>query len=179
MFGAERKEGLLQLALRMCFYATLHRLQKEFQTVRSQSEKIDLLKDVLAVFKYYMGFYFFFCISDGGSMIDAKHGWNASFKPQFLGFVLSLILIVSSYLIVTHHLLSDQLLVFIIFGLSIAQALIQLVFFLHLGLESKPHWNSITFLFVVLVIFIVIGGSLWIMSNLDYNLMPTMEHGAP
>jgi cytochrome o ubiquinol oxidase operon protein cyoD len=108
-------------------------------------------------------------------MIDAHHGWNASFKPQFIAFILSTALTVGAYLIVTHEHLSDGLLRLTIFGSAIAQALIQLVFSLHVGMESKPHWNTITFLFVVMVIIIVIGGSLWIMDNLDYNLMPSMD----
>lgn len=106
-------------------------------------------------------------------MIDPQHGWNVSFKPQFLGLVVSLILVFASYLLVRNHHLSNNDLTLTVFGLGILQALAQLVFFLHLGLESKPHWNTITFLFVVLVIVIVIGGSMWIMNNLDYNLMPT------
>ncbi|MES2122445.1 MAG: cytochrome o ubiquinol oxidase subunit IV [Chlamydiota bacterium] len=111
-------------------------------------------------------------------MIDVHHGWNASFKPQCLGFVLSFVLTVAAYLIVVNHHVSPEAIPLTVFGIAIAQAILQLVFFLHLGLESKPHWNSITFLFVVLVIIIVIGGSLWIMNNLDYNLMPNMEHGS-
>ena len=39
-------------------------------------------------------------------------------------------------------------------------------------MESKPHWQTITFCFMLLVVFLVIGGSLWIMNNLDYNMMP-------
>jgi cytochrome o ubiquinol oxidase operon protein cyoD len=103
-------------------------------------------------------------------MIDTHHGWNASFKPLVLGFVLSLILIAATYLIVVNHHLSGHMLMLAVAGLAVAQTLIQLIFFLHLGLESKPHWNTITFLFVTLVIIIVIGGSLWIMHNLNYNL---------
>lgn len=110
-------------------------------------------------------------------MIDQEHGWNASFKPQILGYVLSFLLTATTYLVVTRHHLSDGELLFTIFGCAIAQALFQLIFFMHLGLESKPHWNTITFLFVVLVIVIVIGGSLWIMNNLNYNLMPSMSPG--
>lgn len=110
-------------------------------------------------------------------MIDAHHGWNVSFKPQFLGFVLSFILIIAAYRIVANHHLSDGLLMMTLVGLAFMQTLIQLVFFLHLGLETKPHWNMITFLFTVLVIIIVIGGSLWIMNNFNYNLMPDMGHG--
>ncbi len=109
-------------------------------------------------------------------MIDPHHGWNASFKPQHIGFVLSLILTLSAYRIVTHYHLTHWILTLTIFGIAISQALLQLVFFLHVGMESKPHWSTITFLFTALVIFLVIGGSLWIMNNLDYNLMPPMEH---
>jgi cytochrome o ubiquinol oxidase operon protein cyoD len=139
-------------------------------------ETSDMLKNVLAVFEYHLGFYLLICLSDGGSMIDPHHGWNASLKPQFIGFVLSFMFIVAAYLIVRNHHLSGVLLSITIYGMAIVQVLIQLIFFLHLGLESKPHWNSITFLFTVLVIILVIGGSLWIMHNLNYDLMPGMTH---
>jgi cytochrome o ubiquinol oxidase subunit IV len=105
-------------------------------------------------------------------MIDSHHGWNTSFKPPFLGFILSLILIVASYRMIDDYHLSSWVLTLTLFGMAIGQALIQLVFFLHIGLESQPHWNTITFLFTVLVIVLVVGGSLWIMNNLNYNLMP-------
>ena len=109
-------------------------------------------------------------------MIDPHHGWNVSYKPQFVGFTFSLILMLSAYRIVTYYHLTNHWLVFTIFALALIQAVIQLIFFLHLGLESKPRWNLITFLFMVLVIVVIIGGSLWIMANLDYNLMPKMHH---
>lgn len=105
-------------------------------------------------------------------MIDLRHGWTVSFKPVFLGFTLSLILTVAAYRIVTHYHLSNHVLILTVFGICLVQALLQLIFFLHLGLEEKPRWNSITFLFMVLVIIVVVGGSLWIMENLSYNLMP-------
>ncbi len=109
-------------------------------------------------------------------MIDPHHGWNASLKPQFIGFVASFVLMISSYRIVTHHHLSDGLMHATIIGTAIVVAMIQLIFFMHLGLESKPRWNTITFLFTLLVILLIIGGSLWIMHNLNYNLMPGMHH---
>lgn len=108
-------------------------------------------------------------------MIDPHHGWNASLKPQFIGFISSLVLLIAVYRIIMHHHLSDALLYATISGAAIAQALLQLVFFMHLGLETKPRWNSITFFFAVLVILLIIGGSLWIMNNINYNLMPPME----
>lgn len=115
-------------------------------------------------------------------MIDRHHGWNVSFKPVILGFFLSLILVVALYKIILREHLSGDLFVISIMGLTILLAVIQLILFLHVGLDSRPRWVTISLLFTILVIFIVIGGSLWIMNNLDYNLMPmgqTMpKHGS-
>jgi cytochrome o ubiquinol oxidase operon protein cyoD len=110
-------------------------------------------------------------------MLDREHGWNISLKPSVIGYVLSLLLIAGMYRLVVHRHLTGSLLMWTVFVFGIIQALLQLVFFLHLGMESKPHWNSITFLFAVLVIVIVIGGSMWIMQNLSYNVMLPKEHG--
>lgn len=109
-------------------------------------------------------------------MIDKLHRWNISFKPPILGFIFSLILLFAVYRFTEKHHLAHSLLIITVFSFAVIQALIQFVFFLHLGLESKPHENTIAFLFMVLVIIIIVGGSLWIMNNLNYNMMPPMEH---
>lgn len=109
-------------------------------------------------------------------MIEKHHRWNVSFKPPILGFIFSVLLLIAMYRFATHHHLAGSLLHLTILGFAIFQVILQLIFFLHLGMESKPNWNSIAFTFMVLVVIIVIGGSIWIMSNLNYNLMPTMEH---
>ncbi len=107
-------------------------------------------------------------------MIDAEHKWNRSLKPLITGFLLSLILILSAYWLTTSHLLSGLSMMAAILTLACIQALIQCLYFLNLGAESHPRWSLITFVFTVIVLIIVIGGSLWIMYNLDYNMMPPM-----
>lgn len=108
-------------------------------------------------------------------MIDPHHGWNRSHKPQFIGFVTSLLLTLAAYRIVTHHEVTGSLLTATIIVLAIFQVLLQLFFFLHLGMEEKPQWGLITFLFTALVLVIIVGGSMWIMYNLNYDLM-SMDH---
>lgn len=56
--------------------------------------------------------------------------------------------------------------------LAITQLVIQLLFFFHLGKETKPRLNTMSFLFMIMVVSIIGFGSLWIMYNLDYNMMP-------
>lgn len=76
-----------------------------------------------------------------------------------------------AYWIVTRHLAEGHVLTGWVVGLAIIQALVQVVCYFHLGFEGKPHWNLIMFLFTILVIIVVVGGSLWIMHNLNYNVM--------
>lgn len=102
--------------------------------------------------------------------IIARHHVNeGSLKSYVSGFVLSLVFTLTAYFIVTA---SDWDRVFqlgIIFVLAIAQFLVQIFFFLHLGRETRPRWKQLTFLFMITVVIIVVLGSIWIMSNLDYN----------
>ena len=108
-------------------------------------------------------------------MMDTHHRWNISFKPLIIGFILSLILTLGSYGVLQVPLLSGSTLMATIALMGIVQAFVQLFFFLHVGIESKPRWNLGIFLFMVLLIIVLIGGSLWIMYNLDYHMMPTMS----
>lgn len=104
-------------------------------------------------------------------MIDEHHGWNKSFKPLLIGFTLSILLTIAAYRILTRYHLTHGFLMVTLFSFCIIQACVQLTFFLHLGVESKPRWNLITFLFAILVIVVVVGGSIWIMETVKYNLM--------
>lgn len=88
-----------------------------------------------------------------------------------MGFVVSLLLTLAAYLVVTKNIVDMRLIVPIIVTLAVIQFIVQLVYFLHLGRETKPRWNLMAFLFMILVVLIVVAGSLWIMNNLDYNMM--------
>jgi len=107
-------------------------------------------------------------------MIDRNHGWNTSFKPLYLGFTLSVILIAAAYRIVTRYHLTEMTLIYTLMGIAAAQAILQLVFFLHLGMQTKSNWYLITFLFTILIVIIVIAGSVWIMQNIGHYETPNL-----
>lgn len=96
---------------------------------------------------------------------------HGSLKFYVIGFLVSLILTLLSYIAVVYQLFSGWMLVGLISLSAISQALVQLFLFLHLGSESKPRWNLMVFLFMALVLAIIVLGSLWIMYNLDYRMM--------
>ncbi len=91
------------------------------------------------------------------------------------GFILSLLLTLEAYILVAYHILSDQLLIVAVTTAAVVQLVVQLVFFLHLGSESKPRWKVLAFLFALMVLLIVVFGSLWIMNNLNYHIMSPSE----
>jgi cytochrome o ubiquinol oxidase operon protein cyoD len=94
------------------------------------------------------------------------------------GFVVAFLLTLTTYFVVIKHLLSGMTLAITISGLAVVQAFVQLFVFLHLGEEKKPHWKMTVFLFMVLVLVIIVFGTLWIMHNLNYNLMTAGEMDA-
>lgn len=91
------------------------------------------------------------------------------------GFVLSVLLTLAAYVSLTNRSLGN-LTIAIVIGLAIAQLLVQLVFFMHLGRGQSTRLNLVVFGFTLIVIGIVVIGSLWIMHNLDYNMMPQDMH---
>jgi len=103
---------------------------------------------------------------------DTHHGTVRSYT---VGFVLSLILTLAAYLLVVEEIWEGWALVGGLAVLAVAQLLVQLVYFLHLGRESKPRWNLMVLLFAVMVVATVVFGSLWIMRNIEYN----HEHMTP
>ncbi len=55
--------------------------------------------------------------------------------------------------------------------LAVLQLYAQVVFFLRINASKKGAWNLWPFLFTILVVLVVLCGSLWIMINLNYNMM--------
>jgi cytochrome o ubiquinol oxidase operon protein cyoD len=104
-------------------------------------------------------------------MLNARHEKNTSFRLSIWGYFLSIALIFVAYSIATKTSLMRWSLILIVMSIAAIQTLVQLVTFLHLGLESKPKWALISTLCAFLIIFIIFGGTLWIMRNLNYNLM--------
>lgn len=102
------------------------------------------------------------------SATGASHG---SVKSYIIGFILSIILTIVPYFIVVKHMLPVEVMAIVVFVLAIGQLFIQLVFFLHLNSSSEQRWNLITIMFTAVVLLILVIGTIWIMWNLNYNMM--------
>lgn len=92
--------------------------------------------------------------------------------PYVIGYILSLVLTLNTFILVSSPstILSLNT-VMLLALLAVLQVIAQLIFFLHLGREEKPRWNSMAFWTMVMVVLFIVIGSIWVMNNLDYNMM--------
>lgn len=108
--------------------------------------------------------------------IEPPHGAGiGTYKSYGLGYVLSVLLTLAAYFLVVENVFSGVTLISTISVLGAVQFFIQLILFIHLNAETTPRWNTIVFLFMLLISGIIVIGSLWIMANLDYRVMGSMD----
>ena len=89
-----------------------------------------------------------------------------------VGLVLALLLTATSFFIAGTDLVWRPSIPVAIVVLAIAQMGVHLVFFLHITTGPDNTNNVMALAFGLLIVLLVVGGSLWIMSNLNHNLMP-------
>jgi cytochrome o ubiquinol oxidase subunit IV len=90
----------------------------------------------------------------------------------FIGLVLAGGLTVTSFWVASTHALWGPGVPIGLCVLAVAQMGIHLVFFLHITTGPDNTNNVLALAFGVLIVFLVVAGSLWIMANLNQNMQP-------
>ncbi len=95
---------------------------------------------------------------------------------RVLGYVaglgLAILLTATSFFVAGTDLVWQPSIPVALIVLAIAQMGVHLVFFLHITTGRDNTNNVMALAFGVLIVILVIGGSLWIMANLNHNMMP-------
>jgi cytochrome o ubiquinol oxidase subunit IV len=89
-----------------------------------------------------------------------------------VGLGLAILLTATSFFVAGTDLVWQPSIPVAIVVLAIAQMGVHLVFFLHITTGPDNTNNVLALAFGVLIVVLVIGGSLWIMANLNHNMMP-------
>ena len=97
---------------------------------------------------------------------------TASVVSYTAGLALAILLTIVSFVVSQTNLLWPPGIPVGLVVLAIAQIGVHLVFFLHLGTGSDSTNNIIALAFGLLIVFLVITGSIWIIANLNANMMP-------
>ncbi|CCE08499.1 Cytochrome O ubiquinol oxidase protein subunit IV [Bradyrhizobium sp. STM 3843] len=89
-----------------------------------------------------------------------------------IGLGLALLLTATSFFIANTDLVWQPSIPVALIVLAIAQMGVHLVFFLHITTGPDNTNNVLALAFGLLIVFLVVGGSFWIMSHLNHNMMP-------
>ncbi|MGC8604513.1 MAG: cytochrome o ubiquinol oxidase subunit IV [Desulfomonilaceae bacterium] len=103
--------------------------------------------------------------------IDSAGASIGSLKSYLTGFVLSLILTAIPFGLVMSGALSSSMTLAVIFCAGIAQILAHLHYFLHLDASSAAGWNVLALMLTFVIMVLFVGGTLWIMYDLNYRMM--------
>lgn len=104
-------------------------------------------------------------------MTQEQSSGQKTLAAYVVGFILCTVLTLIAFGLVQTKMLSTTNLYISLAALAIIQLFVQSVCFLRLNASSEGRWNLLPFLFALLIIAILVGGSLWIMYNLNYNMM--------
>jgi cytochrome o ubiquinol oxidase operon protein cyoD len=89
-----------------------------------------------------------------------------------VGLALAVLLTATSFFVAGTDLVWQPSIPVAIIVLAIAQMGVHLVIFLHITTGADNTNNVMALAFGLLIVFLVIAGSLWIMDHLNQNMMP-------
>jgi cytochrome o ubiquinol oxidase operon protein cyoD len=107
----------------------------------------------------------------GDEQID-ESGVAQGVLGYLVGLALAILLTATSFYVAGTDLVWAPSIPVALVVLAIAQMGVHLVFFLHITTGADNTNNVMALAFGILIVFLVIAGSLWIMANLNHNMMP-------
>ena len=106
-----------------------------------------------------------------------EHEATASYLSYTVGLGFAILATIASFVVSQTNLLWPPGIPVGLIVLAFAQIGVHLVFFLHLGSAADSTNNILALAFGMLIVFLVISGSCWIMINLG-NIMPMSSNMA-
>jgi cytochrome o ubiquinol oxidase operon protein cyoD len=112
---------------------------------------------------------------------DHGHGHDdmeahGSLKDYSIGFILSVILTAIPFWLVMTHQLAPGTTKFVILGFAAVQFVVHMVYFLHMNSKSEGGWNMMAMILTIILLFIVLSGSIWVMYHMNANMMPHISN---
>ena len=103
--------------------------------------------------------------ADGREIAEGIRGY-------LIGLALATLVTVVAFFVSQTSLVWQPSIPIALMVLAIAQMGVHLVFFLHITSGPESLNNVLALAFGLLIVFLLIVGSLWIMTNLNHNMMP-------
>lgn len=102
---------------------------------------------------------------------DAGHDTLGSYVT---GFILALFLTAAAFWLVMAKVAPAPILFVAILVLAAVQVGVHLRCFLHIDGSVEGRWNLIALMLAIVILFVVVVGSLWVVYELNAHMMPWM-----
>jgi len=102
---------------------------------------------------------------------EAAEASHSNYKSYIIGFALATLFTLVSFAFVMIDQVPKKV---AFFGLSIAavlQMLVHVRYFLHLDNSREQRWNVFLLVFTAVLVFIFVGGTIWVMYSLNSRMM--------
>ena len=103
-------------------------------------------------------------------MPTSPHGREVTIKHCLVGAVLALVLTAIPFGLVAARALRPMQIFVVVGAAAITQVVVHLRYFLHLDLKPASQNKLIALCFAAVVLLILVGGTLWIMFDLNYRM---------
>lgn len=99
-------------------------------------------------------------------------------RGYMTGFLLSVVLTAIPFALVMMDVIADpRWAAAIVVACAGVQIVVHMIYFLHMSPKAEGGWSLLALMFTLVVVAIVIAGSLWVMYNMNANMMPPMQPG--
>jgi cytochrome o ubiquinol oxidase operon protein cyoD len=114
-----------------------------------------------------------------GYQTEAGESIRSGVRGYLLGLVFAIALTMASFWVARTHILYGPSIPVALVALAIAQMGIHLVFFLHITTAPDNTNNVLALGLGVLIVFVLVFGTVWVMAHMNHNMMPKMDEWMP
>ena len=107
-----------------------------------------------------------------GDELHSEYEFGAGLRGYLIGLALAVLLTAASFWAPSTGLIWGPGIPVALIVFAIAQMGVHLVFFLHVTTGPDNTNTVMALAFGVLIVVLIIGGSIWIMENMNYHMMP-------
>jgi cytochrome o ubiquinol oxidase subunit IV len=111
----------------------------------------------------------------GGARGAGRGAIRSGFLVYTIGLALAIILTATSFWAASTSLLWAPGVALGLAVLAVAQMGVHVVFFIHITTGPDNTNNVLALAFGLMIVTLVVAGSLWIMTNLNANMMPSAD----
>lgn len=100
---------------------------------------------------------------------------HSTFSGYMIGFMASVFLTaIPFWLVMGDVFSSNNATIVVILAFALVQIIVHMVYFLHMNFHAEGGWTMLSLIFTMVLLFITLAGSLWVMYHMNVNMMPSM-----